>query len=175
MNLYRTVVLSLLLGAAACETPDATSAVVDNAYPEATRVVVYKAWWAATLFKEPVVPGASSDIERSVPESDVVYALLTPGWDPASGSPPTRLVAVRSKDKLVASRGDTLHIVVSDATFRGSCDAREPLSQEDADFITQRIFPGDFANAVYDARSCTTTPTPDADAGSEGGADAGPG
>lgn len=170
MNLCRTLVLSLLLGAAACETPDPTSAVVDNAYPEPSQVVVYKVWWAATLFNDPVVPGASSDIQRSVPESDVVYALLAPGWDPVSGSPPTKLVAVRSKEKLVAPRGDTLHIVVSDATFTGSCDARQPLSQADADFITQRIFPGDFANVAYDAQKCaprTPAPDPVVDAGTD--------
>jgi hypothetical protein len=170
---HRTLALTLLLGAAACETPDPTSAVVDNAYPASPataltgpQIVVYKVWWSATLFKEPVVPAASSDVERSVPESDTAYALLAPGWDPASGSPPTTLVPVRSKSKLVAPRGDTLHIVVSDGTFRGRCDANEPLSQEDADFITQRIFPGEFANVTYDAKTCTTTSAVH-DAGSE--------
>jgi len=164
MSSYRTLALTLVLGLAACETPDPTKAVVDNA----SQVVVYKAWWAATLFNEPVVPGAASDEQRSVPESDFVYALLAPGWDPESGSPPTKLVAVKSKQRLAATRGDTLHIVVSDATFAGSCDAAQPLSQEDADFITQRIFPGDFANVIYDAKTCAPlTPAPNPDAGGD--------
>lgn len=155
MSRNRTLGLTLLLVAAsACDTPDPTKAVVDNAYPASSQVVVYKAWWSATLFEDPVLPGASSDEQRSVPESNFVYALLAPGWDPASGSPPTKLLAVRSKEPLAATRGDTLHIIVSDATFAGSCDARQPLSQEDADFITQRIFPGDFANVSYDAATC---------------------
>ena len=178
MNPHRSLVMTLLCGAllaAACETPDPTKAVVDNAYAPPSQVVVYKAWWAATLFKAPVAPGTSSDEERSVPESDFVYALLAPGWEPESGSPPTKLVAVRSKDKVKAPRGDTLHIVVSDGTFFGSCDAKQALSQEDADFITQRIFPGDFANMIYDAKTCTSTPAPDADASAAGDADAGPG
>jgi hypothetical protein len=172
MNHPRTFALALVLGVAACETPDPTSAVVDNAYPVASGIVVYKAWWSATLFRDPVAPGASSDIERSVPESDVVYALLAPGWDPTSGSPPTRLVAVRSKEKLAAPRGDTLHIVVSDATFVGNCAAKQPLSQTDADFITQRIFPGDFANTLYSAQNCAPfVPAPDPGGAADAGAD----
>jgi hypothetical protein len=179
MSPYRTLVVTLSLGAAAmtaslvaCETPDPTMALVENAYPvpsdpgdSAAQVVVYKAWWATTLFNEPVVPGAASDQERSVPESDFVYALLAPGWDPGSGSRPTKLIAVKSKQKIAATRGDTLHIVVSDGTFAGSCDAVQVLSQEDADFITQRIFPGDFADTTYDAKTCTSTPVAQQDAG----------
>ena len=162
---HRALSLLLLAFAAACETPDPTKAVVENAY---SGTVIYKAWWAATLFDAPVLPGEASDEQRSVPETDFVYALLAPGWDPDSGSPPARLIAVKSKQKLVANRGDTLHIVVSNGTFAGSCDAAQPLSQEDADFITRRIFPGDFANVTYDARMCASlvpAPDPAADAG----------
>ena len=65
--------------------------------------------------------------------------------------------------------------VVSDATFFGSCDAKQALSQGDADFITQRIFPGDFAKMIYDAKTCSSTPAPDAGASAAGDADAGPG
>jgi hypothetical protein len=160
------MVLALLVGAAACDTPDPTSAVVENAYPVTddprSQIAVYEAWWAATLFAEPVAAGAASEQERSVPESDFAYALLAPGWDPASGTPPARLVVARSKQKLAAPRGDTLRIVVSDATFAGNCAAGQPLSQEDADFITQRIFPGAFAGSSYDAKTCTTSPLADA-------------
>ncbi len=175
----------------ACETPDPTNAVVDNGYPEladggdpSTQVVVYKAWYVTTLFTEPVLPAQSSDELRSVPATDTAYALLAPGWDPEGTAPPTSLIAVQSKSKLSVSRGDVLHLAVSDVTFTGNCAARQPLSQADADFITQRIFPGDFANATYDATTCTSTPVPADDAGTsagmeggavEGGADAGPG
>jgi hypothetical protein len=147
------------VSALGCDTETATSAVVDNA---SSSVTVYKAWWGATLFRDPVAPSAESETERTVPSNDFAYALLAPGWDPNSGAPPSRLVAVRSSAPLSATRGDTLHIVVSDDAFVGDCAAGKPLSQDDADFITQRIFPGDFAGGVYDATTCTTHAAADA-------------
>ncbi len=168
---------SALLTLGACETSEPTTAVIDNAYPAVVaadggvaseEVVVYQAWWAATLFDAPVRAGASSELRRTVPESDIVYAVLARGWDPASGLPPTRLVAVRSRGEITAKRGETLHIVVSPATFEGDCASGAPLSQADADFVTERIFPGAFANVTYDAATCTATAS--AGAG-EGGSD----
>jgi hypothetical protein len=155
---------TLALGAlAACDTEEPTFAVVDNAYPpppdggEASKqTVVYRAWWVTSYFPDPVPGGASSSEQRSVPVSDFVFALLAPGWDPASTTPPAQLVVVKSKVPLSASRGDTLHIVVSDQTFTGSCAAGQPLSQEDADLITQSIFPAEFTGVTYDAKTCTT-------------------
>jgi len=98
--------------------------------------------------------------------------VLAPDWDPASKTPPTRFVVLQSKAPLALRRGETLHIVVDDQTFTGSCAAQQPLSQDDADFITQRIFPAEFANATYDAKTCTTTPTSTtAAAASDAGAD----
>ena len=188
---YRALVLFLLVGAAgaavavtACETETPTRAVVENAYPElkeggdpATQIIVYKAWWVATLFPDPVTPGQTSDEVRSVPAEDIAYAVLAPGWDPASTTPPTTLIPLRSKMKLTVNRGEVLRITVSDATFTGSCAAKQALSQEEADFITQRIFPGDFAKVTYDAKTCISTPLPSdggAEAGDEGGIEAGP-
>ena len=147
---------------AACDTEEPTMVLVENAYPvvpvggdPATLVVVYKAWWVTTLFKDPLLPGATSDEERSVPETDFVYALLAPGWDPTSQTPPTTLIPVKSKAKVGVARGETLSISVSDGTFSGNCGATPPLSQDDADFITQRIFTGDFIGVQYDAKTCT--------------------
>lgn len=167
---------AVLLGAAAiaiaaaslagCETESATNAVVENTYGD---VVVYKTWWVTTLFDEPVPAHATSSELRSVPETGIAYALLAPGWDPASGAPPAALLAVRSKQPLTAVRGGTLRIGVSDATFTGRCSAKQPLSQEEADFITQRIFPAQFANLAYDATTCRSTSLPLEDAGAEGG------
>jgi hypothetical protein len=65
---------------------------------------------------------------------------------------------VKSKTTLSVKRGDTLHVRVSDITMTGNCGAGQPLSQSDADFITQRIFPGDFAGGAYDAATCTFVP-----------------
>jgi hypothetical protein len=155
----------------ACEGETPTHAVVDNAYPAvaegagpATQTVVYRAWWVATYFDEPVAGGATSAEQRSVPATDFAYAVLAPGWDPANQTPPSRLVVVKSKAPLSIARGEVLHIAISDQTFTGSCSAGQPLSQEEADFVTQSIFPGEFANVTYDAKTCTATSI-DADAG----------
>lgn len=167
-------------GLSGCDTPDPTHAVVENAYPEpppdggegGAGIVVFRTWWVATLFADPVLPGTVSAEERTVPETGPAYALLAPGWDPESGAPPARLVPVISRAPLRAVRGTTLRIQVSDETFAGNCAAGQPLSEEDADFVTQRIFPGAFAGLVYDARTCTSAPAvpaaPDTDAGPDG-------
>jgi hypothetical protein len=156
---------AISLVTAACHTETPTSAVIENAYPTADdasdaskQTTVLKAWWATTLFLDPVPPGAASGLQRTVPDSDFAYAVLAPGWDPASTMPPTRLIPVRSAAKLAVRRGDTLDIAVSDLTFVGDCRAGKALSQDEADFITQRIFPGEFSGLQYDAKSCTSMP-----------------
>jgi hypothetical protein len=158
-----------------CDTETPTSAVVDDAYPAVPdggdptkEITVFKAWWQTTLFLDPVAPGGESLAQRTVPETDYAYAILAPGWDPTSMAPPTTLIPIRSNDKLSVSRGDTLHITVSDVTFTGNCAAGKSLSQADVDFITQNIFPGDFATVTYDAKTCVATPIP-VDGGSDGG------
>jgi hypothetical protein len=164
----RSLLLSALaaLATLGCATEDATNAVVENTYADG---VVYKAWWAVTLFDQPVPPGATSSELRSVPESGIAYALLAPGWSPASGTPPRSLVVVRSKTSLSAGRGGTLRIQVSDALFEGQCSAKQPLTQVDADFITQRIFPAEFANLRYEASTCRTMPAVSDELGAEAG------
>ena len=149
--------------AAGCETADPTSAVLDNAYEVAdptqgTAMTIYKAWWSVALFPDPVAAGQASDAVRVVQGTDYAYALLAPGWDPTGGGMPSTLVPVRTAMRLTANRGDVLHIVVSDATTVGNCSAGNPLSADDAAFILERIFPGDFADATYDAATCTATP-----------------
>jgi hypothetical protein len=158
---FGSLALALMAPAVlACDTADPSLAVLDNAYPvaaePAAQITVYKGWWSVTEFPEPVSAGASSEDERVIPASDYAYLLLAPGWDPQSTLPPVQLIAVRSKSKLSVRRGDRLQIVVSDDTVDGHCGPGVALSQEDADVITQRIFPGDFAGVTYDAASCTT-------------------
>lgn len=155
------------LGLPACDTETPTTASLKNDYPEvadggdpALRRIVYKAWYASTLFLEPVAPGETSGEQRTVPSTDYVYALLAIGWDPASGTPPGRVVPLRSKAQLAVSRGNLGLIQVSPARFYGDCTAGTALSQEDADFITERIFPGAFSGLKYDAATCTSTSVP---------------
>jgi hypothetical protein len=165
------------LAVASCATEDPPTAVVDNQYPTTSDgdggtlpgVVVYKTWWTTTLFDEPVSPGSQSDPQRTVFNTDYAYAILAPNWDPSSGAAPdpTTLIPVRSAAPLTVSRGGTLDIAISDASFVGRCTAGKALSQDDADIITQRIFPGDFATIRYDAATCAATPLID------GGTDSG--
>jgi hypothetical protein len=166
--------VALALGAArvlvGCDTETATSSVVENAYPAVDGGVgpmVYRAWWLATYYGDPVAPRGTSATERSVPGTDFAYAVLAPDWDPTSPTPPKRLVALRSKTKIDASRGDALAIVVDDAHFDGNCEGGKLLAQADADFITERIFPGEFAGKTYDAQTCSLREA--SDAGDAGG------
>jgi hypothetical protein len=181
MTFARWLVSISLLGVVACDTEDATMVVADNDYPvlpdggdPTLEMTVFKVWWVTSLLPDPVLPGGEGEPQRTVPSTDFAYAVLAPGWNPSSLTPPSRFVAVKSATTLSASRGDTLHVHVSDDTFVGNCGAGRPLSQEDADFITQRIFPGEFSGKTYDAASCTASPTVgDADDGADA-ADVGP-
>jgi hypothetical protein len=156
----------LLLGFAltGCETPDATQAVLDNDYPApaagsaAQQTVVLEAWWQVALFAEPVAAGTESAPVRAIQGTDEAYAVLAPGWDPSSSTPPATRIPVRVRDALTAQRGSTLHIHVSPDAVVGDCSTGAPLAQDDADFITQRVFPGDFASVTYDAATCTAAP-----------------
>ena len=160
-GLLPSLCLFLALG---CDTEDATQIVVDNEYPQladggnsSSEMTVYKVWWVASLLPDAVAPGSEGEPQRTVPGTDFSYAVLAPGWDPSAGTGPSRFLAMKSNVRLSAARGDTLHVRVSDDTFSGNCGAGKPLSQDDADFITQRIFPGEFAGVVYDAVTCIGT------------------
>ncbi|MDP9151633.1 MAG: hypothetical protein M3O36_17060 [Myxococcota bacterium] len=169
----RSFVPMALLGAVACETESPTTVVVDNDYsvvPDggnpATLMTVFKVWWVTSLMPDAVGPGGEGQSQRTVPNADFAYALIAPGWDPSSSTPPSRLFAARSAIKLSVARGDALHVHVADETFTGNCAAGKPLSQDDADFVTQRVFPGEFVGLAYDATTCSVAPQlPAADAG----------
>ena len=173
MTLARWLVSIALLGVVACDAEDPTTVVADNDFPvppdggdPTLEMTVLKVWWVTSLLPDPVLPGSEGQPQRTVPGTDFAYAVLAPGWDPSSPAPPSRFIAAKSTMTLSASRGDTLHVHVSDNAFVGNCAAGRPLSQEDADFITQRIFPGEFAGATYDATTCTSMLVP-----TDGGAD----
>jgi hypothetical protein len=155
--------LSLLAG---CDPQPQTNVVLENAYPQsgATPLVVFRAHWQAASFQQPLLPGSVSEAQSTVPASaNVAYVLLAPGWDPdASPTTPTSFVLMQSRTGFEVHLNDTLHIRVNDTTFIGNCAAGSPLTQDQADFIVQRvfnqnIFPGAFAAFSYDAESCTTS------------------
>jgi hypothetical protein len=152
--------------AVACDQAPVTRVIVDNDYPAAAPVplVVYRAFWEAISFADPVAPGSSSPSQSTVSTSDsTAYVLLAPGWDPTSAVPPTSFVLLQSRSGLSVHLDETLHIRVDDSTFLGNCAAGSSLTQDQADFIVQRIFtPAIFEDAApppfhYDAATCTTS------------------
>ena len=155
-NALGVLVLSLMAAAPLSGCNDtASSVVVTNGYGDA---VVQKVWWNQTLILGAIDPGATSAAQRAVPGSDFAYALISLGWPPDPQSGP---IALRSMQQLSAARGAELAIDVFDTTFAGNCAATTGLDEETARFITERIFPGDFAGGTYDAAGCETIPTPD--------------
>jgi hypothetical protein len=159
-SLVALAAASALAPLAGCDdTP--TTAVVENGFPSASGAggptTVYEVWWVTTLFPDAVAPGALSETERTIPAAGFAYALLAPGWSPADGGRPARLIAARSADPLSVAVHDVLRIVVSPDTFVGDCATGPPLDADDARFIVERIFPGAFAGAAYDPATCTAT------------------
>lgn len=153
--------------ALACEAPSTTSTfvVLEDDYPAASGLVIYRAFWQAVSFETPIAPDSSSDPQNTVPASgDPAYVVLAPGWDPASTTPPTTFIVLESTQEYGVHVRNTVHIPVSDASFAGNCAAGSLLAQAQADFITQTVFPDIFAGSRYDAATCTTTPTGDAGA-----------
>ncbi|MCL2723311.1 MAG: hypothetical protein FWD69_02645 [Polyangiaceae bacterium] len=172
----RTAYLLLLAALPACLSAPDTTVVIENHYPPSSTnaLVIFRASYkeageatgdTGAAFDQPIVPGASSDPQSVVAASDnPAYVLLAPGWDPASSSPPTSFVVLRSRAGFAVQYGDELRIPVDDTTFAGNCASGSVLTQADADFITQRIFPVAFNTLRYDAASCTTAVLGDASA-----------
>ncbi len=156
-----SVIPSLVLSvvaSAGCDTPS-TSVIVQNQFAPVTSFVVYRAFWQAVAFDDPIAPGEASDPASTVPASpNTAWALVAPGWDPASAATPTSFIVLQSRGGFAVSLRDTLRIPVDDTTFAGDCAAGSTLSQQEADFITRRVFAAELAGLVYDAATCTTTP-----------------
>jgi hypothetical protein len=163
----RLAAMSACAGAAGCDQGPHTAAVLANGYPtSATPRVVYRAVWENVAFPTPIEPGFQSLPQTAEPTSgDTAYVVLAPGWDPELSATPTSLVVLQSRVPIAASFDDTLTITVDDTAFAGNCAAGSPLPQPQADFITQVVFPCDFAAYHYDAATCTLTPNHDPDAG----------
>ena len=132
----------------ACDTPH-TNVVLHNEYPRLERdaLVVYRAFWQAVSFAEPIAPGRDSGPRESVPaSSNTAYVLLSRGFEPNrdAAALPVSFVVLESRHGFDLHVGETLHIHVDDANFDGNCAAGKALTQKQADFITQRVFAEDF-------------------------------
>jgi hypothetical protein len=153
--------LSVALCAAGCDAPPSTGVELENKYPPSptSPLVVYDAYWQAVSFRDaPLPPGSSSPPQVTVPcSANTAYVVLAPGWDPTSATPPTSFIVLESRDGFGVDLGSTLDIPVDDSTFVGNCAAGSFLTQAQADFITQRVFPDDFATLSYSAANCVTT------------------
>jgi hypothetical protein len=153
--------LSVALCAVGCDAPPPTSVGLENKYPPSATspLVVYDAYWQAVSFQGAALPpGSSAPPQSTVPcSANSAYVLLAPGWDPTSATPPTSFIVMESRDGFGVDLGRTLDIPVDDSTFVGNCAVGSFLTQAQADFITQRVFPNDFATLRYDAAHCVTT------------------
>jgi hypothetical protein len=157
--------IALLLSAAGaasgCDAPPTATVTLANEYPVSKNpLVVYDAYWQAVSFRGAAIfPGSSSAAQNTLScSANTAYVVVAPGWDPTSGAPPASLLVLQSRgDGFGVDLGDALTIPVDDTTFQGNCAAGSPLTQAQADFITQRVFPGDFTNLHYDATTCVTT------------------
>jgi hypothetical protein len=166
------VALSFASVALGCDQRPETKVVLENRYPAsaATPLVVYGAFWQAVPFPQPLPPGSTSDPQDTgalAASANTAYVILSPGWDPTSADLPTSFVVMQSRTGFDVHLNDTLQIAVDDTTFAGNCAAGSFLSQDQADFITQRVFtqtlfPDAFPPFGYDAATCTTTPIGDA-------------
>ena len=156
-----TYLLFIALSCFVCDQPH-TYVVLENNYSRSTApLVVYHAFWQAVSFQTPVPPESSSDPQDTIPASaNTAYAVLAPGWDITSSTAPTSLIAIQSRHGFEVHLNNTLHIPVDDTTFVGNCAAGSFLTQEQADFITQRVFASDFEGLSYDATTCTTSGGP---------------
>ncbi len=150
---------SLACLAIGCDTPS-TYVVLGNRYPLAATnaLVVYRGFWQDVAFETPIAPGSASDPQPTVPASaNTAYVLVAPGLGPSGVATPTSFVVLQSRDGFSVSLDNTLEIPVDDTTFAGNCATSGALSQEQADFVTKRVFAGDFDGLSYDAATCTTS------------------
>jgi hypothetical protein len=158
-------VVALAVLVAACQGAPATTVVLDNAYPTSSPspLVVYDAYWQAVSFAgSPLVPGASSAPQPTVPASaNTAYVVVAPGWDPSSVAPPKSFVVLESREGYSVGLGDSLQIAVDDNSFIGNCAAGSHLTATEATFITRYVFACDFATMSYDPATCTVTPIAD--------------
>ena len=98
--------------------------------------------WQAVSFRIPLAPGASSDPQSTVScSTNTAWVVLAPGWDPTSATPPASFVLLESRLGFAVDLGKTVHIPVDNQNFAGNCATGDPISQSDADFITQLVFP----------------------------------
>jgi hypothetical protein len=147
-----------------CDPGPHTAVVLTNGYPATgtAPLVVYRAYWENVSFPTPIDPGFSASPQPAESTSGVTaYVVLAPGWDPELSATPKSLVVLQSRVPIATSYNDLLTITVDDTAFAGNCVAGSLLPQAQADFITQVVFPSDFAAYRYDAATCTLTPAND--------------
>jgi hypothetical protein len=166
------VLVALVASVGGCDKAPDTKVVLDNDYSPSAPVplVVYRAFWQAVSFQQPVAPGSSSEAQSTESADDnTAYVILAPGWDPTSDAgPPTSFVLLQSRSGFTVHLDQTLHIPVDDSTFVGNCAAGSFLTQDQADFIAERIFTSAIFDAAapppfhYDAATCTLSALTDA-------------
>ncbi len=134
--------LLAFIGFSLVRCDDATMLVVDNAYADST--IVDAVWWSETYVPDAVPAGQASPAYRSVPGSAVAYVVLERDG---------HVFVAETAKPVSVERSSTLHITISPDTIIGDC-ASSTLTQAQADFITESIFPTRFEGTIYDAATC---------------------
>ena len=124
-----------------------TFVVLDNDYPATSWACRLQSRLAGRVLpgrRSP--PGSSSAPQDTVPASaNTAYVVLAPAAGTRrAGAPPTSFVVLQSKQGFGVDLSDYPRYPVSDATFAGNCAAGSFLTQSQADFITQLVFPDVF-------------------------------
>lgn len=163
----RAGVLSLAVSSMAC-APEPAKASVVNAFPAASPNTIVKVWYRTTLFTDAIQPGDESAQKPVGTGSEPAYALIALDYDPEAGTS-SRKVPARTRDSIETKDDDQVKLTFGADTATGPCVGGTPMTQEEYDFIAQRIFPDDLLEPI-DSVVCGTVATGDGGTGGAGAA-----
>jgi hypothetical protein len=155
----------------ACDNAAAEAVVVNELGANDPPITLEKVWFRTTLFTRPVAPGESSETLRIGTGVEYAYAVIRVGQDDPDGGPPARRYVARTREPVDAQPATVTSIVFSATGSQSLCFGAPPLTREDWNFVTSRIFPSEQVEP-YDPASCAAPPGPAPDASADASTDA---